>query len=266
MADRPVAIITGASSGIGATLGRTLAKRGYNLVLAARRKDRLEDVARRCGDLGSEALAQPADVTCPQQVDALVETAVEKFGRLDVMVNNAGIVIKHRLWETSEAEMRRLMDVNFMGVFFGCRAAAPVMIRQRRGHIFNVSSVLGKRGSPMNSAYCASKFAICGLTDSLRVELRAYGVRATSVCPTLTSTELFDKAEGGEGLEQALRRWSGGVDSAGHVARTIARTIGKDRAELVFSVSGRVLAILGAIAPGLTDRLMAPYYRDLRKR
>jgi NADP-dependent 3-hydroxy acid dehydrogenase YdfG len=198
MDPKRVAIIAGASSGIGWETALAYARKKWAVVLAARRADRLEELAQRCRREGGEALAVPTDVARQEQVEALVARAAESFGRIDVMVNNAGFGLGGRVHEISDRQMRDIFDVNFYGVFYGCKAVAPVMIRQRSGHIFNVSSVIGKRGTPLNGAYCATKFAVAGLTESMRVELAAWNVRVTLVCPGLTDTEFFDHVRGAE--------------------------------------------------------------------
>ena len=257
-----VAIVTGASSGIGAATARELARRGFAVVLAARRQDRLRQVAEDCRRLGGAALVVPTDVADPAQVDALVAAAVEHLGRLDVMVNNAGFGLRARVHETTDEQMRAIFETNFFGAFYGCRAAAKVMVRQSSGHIFNVSSVAGKRGVPFNGAYCATKFALCGLTDSLRVELRPYGVRVTAVCPALTDTEFFDAARGGGRREPMYARLRGLMPPR-RVARAIARTIGRGTPEIIFTPGGRFLALLSALWPGGADRLMLWYQKKL---
>jgi len=259
-----VAIVTGASSGIGMETALALARRGGTVVLAARRAERLEEVARQCRELGGEALAVPTDVADARQVDRLVERALDAFGRVDVMVSNAGFGVFGRVHETSEADMRDIFDVNFFGVFHGCRAVAPIMIRQRRGHIFNVSSVIGKRGAPFHGAYCATKFAVCGLTDSLRVELAPYGVRVTSVCPALTATEFSEHVRRPTAVETTLGRIARRAP-ASVVARRITSSVGKSVPEIVFTTGGRFLTVLAAAWPRAADAMMKVYHDELVK-
>jgi len=262
MTERKVAIVTGASAGIGLATAEALAARGYAVVLAARRADRLEEVADRCRRAGGEAVVTPTDVAEREQVEALVATTVEKCGRVDVMVNNAGFGVSARVHETSEEEMADIFAVNVFGVFHGCRAVAPVMMRQRSGHIFNVSSVVGKRGTPFHGAYCATKFAVAGLTDSLRVEMMPYDVRVTCVCPALTRTEFFEKSRRQRAAGSSFRRLRR-MMPASVVGRKIAATVGKRRPEIVFGLGGKLLVKLSALSPRLVDRMMKLYHDDL---
>jgi NAD(P)-dependent dehydrogenase (short-subunit alcohol dehydrogenase family) len=258
-----VAIVTGASSGIGRATALALARKGYAVVAAARRADRLDEVCDACRSLGVEALAVVTDVADEDQVRALVDRTVEAYGRVDVLVNNAAYGIHARVHETTGEQWRRIFEVNTFGVFYGCRAVAPIMIRQGSGHIFNVSSVIGKRGVPFNGAYSATKFAVCGMTDALRVEMMPHHVRVTSVCPALTETEFFEHVEGAldghtSSFQSVRKRMS-----AAAVARKIVATVGKRRPELVFTLGGKFLVLVAALWPRAADRMMKMYYDDM---
>ena len=266
MSSQPVAIVTGASSGIGMETALALARRGYAVVLAARRADKLSEVADRCRAAHPQAAAAAivTDVTSQSQVSDLVAQTMERFGRVDVMVNNAGRGLFGPVHEMADQDLRRLFDVNFFGVFYGCRAVAPIMIRQGGGHIFNVSSVIGKRSAPMHGAYCATKFAVCGLSESMRVELRPHGVKVTTVCPALTDTEFTLNpnlsARPGSKYTRRSKRMAASL-----VGRRIAATVGRTKPELVFTTGGKFLVLLAALWPSAADRIMGIYLNDLRK-
>jgi len=267
----PVAIVTGASSGIGLETAVALAQRGYNVVLAARCEDKLRDAATKCQEAAKqagraiEAVVHVTDVSQLDQVQALVTQTVERFGRLDVMVNNAGYGLFATVTQTSPEEMERIFQVNFYGVFYGCKAAAEVMMRQRSGHIFNVSSVIGKRGTPFHGAYCATKFALVGLGESLRVEMMPYNVRVTTVCPALTETEFFESSRRAQAAGSSFKKFKS-LTPARVVGQKIARAVGKRRPEIVVTAGGKFLAVVSALWPGLADRMMKFYYDDLAKR
>ena len=264
MSETKVAVITGASSGIGMETALAFARKGYAVVLAARRREPLEETAQRCRQAGARgAMALPTDVADEAQVNALVDAAAKQFGRIDVMVNNAGFGLNARVHETTAQQMRRIFDVNFFGVFFGCKAVAPIMMSQRNGHIFNVSSVVGKRGSPLHGAYGAAKFAVCGLGDSMRVEMMDYGVRVTTVCPGLTDTEFFQHVEGGSHAHQSRFKAVRRLMPPAIVARKIVSSVGKNRPQLVFTWGGKVLVAVSTLFPRLADRMMKLYYDDM---
>lgn len=265
MSQRKVAIVTGASAGIGRETALALAHRGYSVVVSARRAEKLAEVAEACRAAGGEGIVTVADVSDQAQVEELVNSTVDRFGRLDVMVNNAGRGLRARVHETTDEQMRAIFDVNFHGVFHGCKAAAPVMMRQRSGHIFNVSSVIGKRGSPFNGAYCATKFAVAGLTDSLRVEMMPYKVRVTCVCPAMTRTEFFDVMHGATRRSGKTFAHLRGLTDPRVIGRKIAATVGKNAPELIFTAGGKFLTILATFSPRLTDLLMKIYHDELVK-
>lgn len=271
-AEMKVAIITGASSGIGRATALELARRGYSLVLAARRAEKLEQVAREClssaGGAGlpePQVLCVPTDVADESQVRAMVDRASAELGRVDVLVANAGYGLFARVDETPTDEMRAIFDVNVMGVFFGCRAVWPIMRRQGSGHIFIVSSVIGKRGTPYHGAYCATKFALCGLADSMRVEMASAGVHVTTVCPALTDTDFFDKGVAGKAARTSFAKYRK-LTPPSEVAAKIARTIGRDKPEIIFTLGGKFLVLVSQLWPALADRMMKMYYKELKGR
>jgi short-subunit dehydrogenase len=188
-----VAIVTGASSGIGTGLARTLARRGARVALVARRRERLEEVAAQIAADGGQALAVPCDVGERDQVDAAARTVIEHFGRVDLLVNNAGYN-RHVLFKDHDVDdVERMMRVNYMSVVYWTKAVLPAMRAQGSGWIVNLSSVAGKLGQPDEAAYAATKFAVAGLSESLSYELDPLGIHVLCVYPALVRTEMFDE-------------------------------------------------------------------------
>lgn len=187
-------VITGASSGIGRATAIEMARRGANVVLAARRADRLEQVAAECRALGVKVVTIPTDVSKAPECRRLIDTA----GEVDVLVNNAGFAIFSSILDANADEAREMIETNYLGAFHCTQAVLPRMLARRSGTIVNVSSITGLMGFARMSAYCASKFALTGFTEGLRAEVIGSGVRVALVCPGTTDTEFFVKAERGK--------------------------------------------------------------------
>ena len=187
-------VITGASSGIGRATALEMARRGANVVLAARRADRLDEVAVQCRALGVRAVSVPADVTRPEDCRRLIEAA----GEIDVLVNNAGFAIWNAITEADPGDLRDMMDTNYFGTVHCTQAALPRMLERGRGTIVNVASIAGLMGVARMGGYCATKFAVVGFSEALRDELIGHGVKVALVCPGTTETEFFVKAEKGK--------------------------------------------------------------------
>jgi NADP-dependent 3-hydroxy acid dehydrogenase YdfG len=183
-----IVAITGASSGIGEATALRLAGEGAKLVLGARRTDRLEALVAKIRDQGGEAVFQALDVTRRDDVEAFVSFAVDTYGRLDVLVNNAGLMPLSRMADGKVDEWDRMVDVNIKGVLYGIAAALPVMNAQGNGHIVNVSSIAGRQVFPTAAVYCATKFAVHALSEGLRMETDT--VRVTVIAPGATASEL----------------------------------------------------------------------------
>jgi len=190
---RPTALVTGASSGIGLAFAHVFAERGFDLVVTARRRQRLDELARelagRHGTATTTIFADLRDPSAPAHVVSEIEAAGVV---VDALVNNAGYGVCERVHETTDREMRDIFDVNYFGVFYGCKAVAPRMIAQGSGHIFNVSSVLGHRGMPFQGAYCATKFGVVGFTQQLATELARHNIRVNCIAPGSHSTDMMD--------------------------------------------------------------------------
>jgi NADP-dependent 3-hydroxy acid dehydrogenase YdfG len=250
-----VVAVTGASAGIGRETALAFAREGARLAICARRADRLRELLAAIEAAGSEAMVRQVDVGREIEVIAFVDACVARFGRLDVLVNNAGSGVRGRVEETPADDYRRLMEVNYLGTVYGCRAAIPIMRRQGRGVIVNVSSIVGMRSLPGGGAYAATKAAQVSLTESLRVELAGSGVFACSVHPIGTATEFAEVAE------RASPGRKGGalgpLQSAETVARAIVRCARRPRAEVYPHPLSRALVWLNALTPGLVDRVAA---------
>lgn len=184
-------IVTGASSGIGEALARELAARGMRVALLARRRERLDALAADISRAGGTAIALTCDVEDRAQVEAAVAEVKRRFGRIDLLVNNAGYG-RHVLFKDHDvADIERMMRTNYLGVVYGVKAVLPVMRAQGRGWIVNVSSVAGRMGQPDEAAYSASKFAVAGLSEALSYELAPLGIHVAVVYPALVRTEMF---------------------------------------------------------------------------
>lgn len=185
-----VIVITGASSGLGEAAARHLAAQGAKIAVGARRTERLQALAAELTANGGEALAVATDVTRSDQVKRLVDTAVETYGRIDVIINNAGLMALSPLERFKVGDWDRMVDVNVKGVLYGVAAALPHMIRHKSGHIINVASVAGHVVRPGSSVYSGTKAAVRMLSEGLRQEVKPYNIRTTIISPGAVASEL----------------------------------------------------------------------------
>ena len=185
-----VVVITGASSGLGEATARLLSAQGATIVLGARRVDRIQAIVDELTNSGGKALAVATDVTDPDQVKALVDAAVQTYGRIDVMINNAGLMPHSPLERLKIDDWNQMIDVNIKGVLYGIAAVLPYMQQQKAGHIINVSSVAGHKVRPGGVVYAATKHAVRVLSEGLRMEVKPYNIRTTVISPGAVATEL----------------------------------------------------------------------------
>lgn len=222
--EEKVVVITGASSGIGEATGRLLAQRGARVVLGARRTDRLESI---CGDIraaGGVADMHPLDVTRRDSVDDTLKFAKATYGRVDVMVNNAGIMPLSPLSQLKVDEWERMVDVNIKGVLYGIAAALPLFIQQGTGHFVNVSSIAGLIVFPGSAVYSGTKFAVRAISEGLRME-NIPGVRSTVICPGIVSTELANSITDKEMARNIRQRSDAFAITPEAIARAVAFAI-----------------------------------------
>ncbi|PQJ35351.1 oxidoreductase [Salinibacter sp. 10B] len=220
-----VVIITGASSGLGEAAARHLAAKGASVALAARRTERIEALAEEITEKGGEALAVTTDVTEREQVQALVDHAVEAFGRVDVMLNNAGLMPLSPLDRLNVDEWDQMIDVNVKGVLYGIAAVLPYMEEQASGHIINVASVAGHVVSPGSAVYSATKHAVRALSEGLRQEVKDYGLRTTIISPGAVDTELPDTISEDDVAESVHGLYDAHAVPADSFARAVAFAI-----------------------------------------
>jgi len=255
-----VAIVTGASEGIGRALAQQLVSEGAQVALAARSKDKLEALV---AELGAErALAVPTDVAQPAQVERLVARTVERFGGADILVNNAGFGLYALVEETDWAHLREMWEVNFFGAVACTRAALP-HLRQRGGAVVNISSVAGKIPLPYMASYCATKSALNAFSDGLRMELARAGVHVLTVCPGRVRTNFHEAAyRDGKNLPAIFQQRHPTGVSAEDVARATLRALRRGRREVIIPWRLRLAASLRNLLPGLTERLLRELVRD----
>jgi len=259
MGSTRVIAITGASAGIGRATALRVARDGAMVAICARRADRLHEAAAEIVAAGGQALPIAADVTVDADMDQFVRDTVQHFGRLDVMMCNAGFGIAGAIDDISSDRMHRLMEVNFTGTYLAARAALRVFRRQVYGHLIVVSSIVGKRGVPYMGAYAATKFAQVGLAECLRAEVAGSRIRVSVVYPVSTDTEFFDVMTHETGT--TVTRASGPRQHVSVVADAIARAIDRPVPEIYPHAASRLLVVLNAIAPGFTDRIVKRFGR-----
>ena len=251
-----VVLITGASSGIGRALALELGRAGARLGVLARRRERLEELAEELAD-HTNVVVLPCDITDEAACASSVDRLAERFGGIDLVINNAGLSM-NALFEDTDAEVfRRLMDVNYFGSLHIARAARPYLERSRGGLVF-VSSVVGKRGFPTRSGYSASKFAVHALFESLRVEWRDKGIHVGIVAPGYTDTEIRERALGAGGAPRGRQgKTAGDMMTPEQAAGAIIKAAVTRRREVVLTHGGKAMVWINKLLPRLADRLAA---------
>lgn len=253
-----VIIVTGASSGIGKALSLQLADEGARLSLAARNSERLDALVRECQNRGGSAIAIPTDVSNEQNCQALIDQTIQHFGRIDMLVNNAGISVVGEFAELPNLELfKRVMEVNFTGLV-QCTYYALQYLKDSCGRVVNVSSLGGKFAIPYNTSYIASKHAITGFSDSLRMELSKSGVSVTVIFPYWVVTEFHERLLDKDGKPRGAAGraiYTEKMMTAEECAKIIIKAA-KQRKREVLMWPGPISSWLKVIAPGLLDQVV----------
>ncbi len=260
------AVITGATSGIGRETALAFARAGVQVVVAGRRKERLRELVAEIEQKGGKALMVQTDVSDQAEVEGLIKKAVERFGQINTLVNNAGVGLAARFEEQAIEDFRRVMDVNFWGAVYACKAAIPQMRLQAAGGvIINVSSIMGKRGMPFETAYCASKFALAGFSEALRAEVMADKIDVSTIFPGAVETEIFETSANQVGLEMPayLPKFP-----AREMARVIVQDARFPQPEIVLALDAQAINFFNRFAPAVMDfalGLGVPFLEGMRR-
>jgi len=230
--DGQVVIVTGASAGIGRAIALAFAREGCRVTLSARTEERLQQVAEEVEDLGGEALVVPVDVTKAADIERMVEETVERFGRVDILINNAGILILKKVVDTTFEDWKRTLDTDLTSVFLASKAVLPQMIEQKSGQIINVASIAGKRSGRLHGSYSAAKFGVLGFTEALASEVKEHNIRVNAVNPGMVDTDLF-----GDQFREDRSNWSQPKDIADAVLLLAS--------DLAHDITGTSLDVLG---------------------
>jgi len=253
-----IAIITGASSGIGEATAKRLARDGMCVTLAARRSEELERVAQKIQASGGQALAVSTDVRDRAAIQRMVDATLGQWGRVDVLVNNAGAGYSSRVVDLDPDRLRDQIGVNLIGVIECAQAVLPAMLKRKSGHIVNIASIAGLVATPGSSTYAATKFGVVGFSDALRREVQRSGVHVTAFCPGFVATGFSPRLKKiMEGRPDAPR--VPGVMKAAYVADRVAEVIRHPRNRVIIPPGWGLLVSIAQTFPWLTDFVLSRY-------
>ncbi len=257
-----VVIVTGASSGIGRATALEFARNGSRVVIAARSAEKLEKLNEEITALGAEALACVTDVSIEDDCRKMVEETVRKFGTVDILINNAGISMRALFADVDLSVLKRLMDVNFWGTVYCTKYALPYIV-SNRGSIVGVSSTAGFHGLPGRTGYSASKFAIHGFLETLRIENLKKKLHVMIIAPGFTASEIRKNALMADGTPQGMSpRQEKKLNSPEFVARWVLKGIRKKKRNKIMTWAGRLTALLQRIIPAVVDYA---YYLEMKR-
>ncbi|OQX81269.1 MAG: short chain dehydrogenase [Bacteroidetes bacterium 4484_276] len=257
-----VVIVTGASSGIGRALVNEFAKQGAYVVAAARSKDKLASLEANLKKSGNSLLVIPTDVSLEEDCKNLIDATISKFGKIDILVSNAGISMRALFQDSDISVVKKLMDVNFWGAVYLAKYALPSLLKSR-GSLVGVSSIAGYKGLPGRVGYTASKFALQGFLEVVRTENLKKGLHVLIACPGFTSSNIRNTALAADGSQQGESpRDEDKMMRAEDVALRIIRAIKKRKRTLVLTTEGKLIVLLNKFFPALLDRMI---YKNMAK-
>lgn len=253
--DNKVVIVTGASSGIGEALAHEFAARGAKVVLGARSEDKLKTITEKITSTGAQAAYCACDVVKVEDCQKLIECAVENFGGIDILICNAGLSMRAIFDDVELSVLHRLMDVNFWGTVNCCKYALPYL-QKSKGSIVGISSVAGLHGLPGRTGYSASKYAMTGFLETLRIENLKKGLHVMIACPGFTASNVRFSALTADGSQQgATPRNEGKMMTSAQVAKIVAQATGRRKRLCLMEAEGRATHFIKKFAPGLLDKL-----------
>lgn len=253
-----VVVVTGASRGIGRETAIEFAKKGCRVALLARDEALLEKVKKEISDLRSNAMVVPCDVSVESECHAAIKKVVSSWGRVDILINNAGYGHYSSVEDMDTKSLEQIFKTNLFGAMWCIQAAIPFMKEKKRGHIVNISSIIGKRAFPFMSAYCSSKFALTALDESLGLELKPYKIGVSLVCPGYTSTE-FQKNAKTSGERPNLRQQLGMKPA--RVAKAIVCAVRWNKRRTHLTADGRLLLFMNKISPSFVDFIFSKMFK-----
>lgn len=259
--DSPVCVITGASSGIGRALAFEFGKNGFAIAFSGRDRHRISEVESELRDSGIQALGVAADVSVPAEVEAFEKEVSDKYGRTDVLINNAGISMRALFVDLDPEVIKKLIDINLMGTVYTTKAFLP-MILKSKGSIVGISSIAGYRGLPGRTGYSASKFGMQGFLESLRTELIPKDVHVLIACPGFTSSNIRKSALLADGSSQGKSPLEEGkIMSAEEVADHIYSAVRKRKKILTLTTQGRLTVFMNKLFPSWMDGKVLAHFR-----